>query len=78
MAFNSTSASLPSSTIAALITDDDSLRPGLDPITQAIAQAQEQLHHAMEAQWEEDLWWWMERNWEEQMLDRRFDSWVTG
>ena len=42
----------------------------LDPIAQAIAQAQEQLCLAMEAKWAEDLWRWMEKGWEERMSER--------
>ena len=39
-------------------------------MAQAIAQAQEQLCCAMEAQRAEDLQWWMEKGWEEQMSER--------
>ena len=42
----------------------------LNPIAQAVAQAQEQLHLAMEAKQAEDLWWWMEKGWEDQMLEK--------
>jgi len=44
----------------------------LDPITQAITQAQEQLQAAMEVQyWEEQMWQWMEKDWESQMVESR-------
>ena len=42
----------------------------VDPISLAVAQAQEQLHLAMEAKWTEDLWQWMEKSWEEWMSER--------
>jgi len=44
----------------------------LDPITQAITQAQEQLQAAMEVQyWEEQMWQWMEKDLESQMVESR-------
>ena len=71
MVYTPASISSPMTSIAVLITDDDALRLGLDPITQAIAQAQEQLHHAMETQWAEDLQQWMEKGWEEQRMSEK-------
>jgi len=58
-----------------LISDNDAhqmeLDLELDPVTQAISQAQEQLHISMEAQHQEDqLQWWMEKDWEVQMEER--------
>ena len=69
MAFTPVSISSPSTSTAVLITDE-ALQLGLNPIAWAIAQAQEQLHCAMEAQWAEDLWQWMEKSWEEWMSER--------
>ena len=42
----------------------------IDPITQAVVEAQEWLCIAMEAQhWEEQLELWMEKGWESQMRE---------
>ena len=39
-------------------------------VNQAVKEAKEQLHWAMEAKEEEDMWWWMEKGWEEWMSER--------
>ena len=70
MAFTPVPVSSPSSTITALITNDNSPQTELDPIAQAIAQAQGQLHLTIEAKQAEDLQQWMEKGWEEQMSER--------
>ena len=69
MAFTPTHTST-LSPIAMLISDNDAhqmeLDWELDPIAQAMVQAQEQLWVEMEVQqWEEELQWWMEKGWEE-------------
>jgi len=70
MAFTPASVSLPSTSTTALVTDDDTLLLGLDPIAQAIAQAQEQLCLTMEVKQTEDLRQWMEKSWEEWISER--------
>ena len=43
----------------------------LNPIAQAVVQAQEWLHLVVEAQnWEESFQQWMEKSWEDQMSDK--------
>jgi len=74
MAFSPTYTST-LSPIAVLVSNNNTLQmevdTEVDPIAQAIAQAQEQLCIAMEVQqWEEDLWWCMEKGWESQMAER--------
>jgi len=41
-----------------------------DPISQAVAHAQEQLCLVMEVKWAEDLWQWMEKGWENWMAEQ--------
>ena len=72
MAFTPTSTYSPSPSTTALIANNtfQGFEPEVDSITQAITQAQEQLHQVMEAKEVEDLWWWMEKSWEEPMLEK--------
>ena len=77
MAFTSASISLPSPSTAALITNNTFLgfKLEVDSTNQAVKEAKEQLHQALEVKQEEDMWWWMEMRWEERMSER--DSVVT-
>ena len=66
------SASSPTSSNAALVTDDTFLgfEPEVNLIAQAATEAKEQLFQVMEVKQEEDIWQWMEKGWEEWMLER--------
>ena len=72
MASTSTLTSSPSSSTSALIADDTYLGfgPEVDFTSQAIKEAQEQLHWALEVKQEEDMQWWMEMRLEERMSER--------
>jgi len=72
MASTSASTSLPSSSTSALFADDTFLGFGLKVnfTSQAVEEAQEQLHWALEVKQEEDMQQWMEMRWEERMSER--------
>src|SRR5882724_12183627 len=71
MAFTSIATSSPSSSNAAFATDDTFMGFELEivDLNQAIEEAKEQLHQAMEVKEEEDIQQWMEQQWEEQMWE---------
>ena len=72
MAFTPTSTSLPSSFSAALTANDMFMGFELEvnSINQAIEEAKEQLHQALEMKQEEAMQQWMKKSWEEWMSER--------
>src|SRR5882724_10121432 len=71
MAFTPTYISSPLTSTTVLVTDNTFLgfEPEVNLFAQAIAEAKEQLHQAMEVKQEEGFWWWLENSWEEQMSE---------